>query len=277
MRMFIRLSVLFVFLFAPAAHAQQARVALYSDAEFTDPYLASGAPGVVSIYVVVHSTTPVASVQYWAPIPDCWYGAVYLGESNQFPVVIGDSQSGVAIAFGTCLTEPIHVQTITVFAELPPPSDSCCTMVALPHPQVASGEIEFVDCSLTRLFGTGSPGYIGDENAPPIVTDRQPADGAESQPTDVQLQWTSWSCSPFPLTHNVYFGTTPAPPQVAIDYSLRTYDPGPLAPNTTYYWKIDAWHLGPGGTSTSPVWSFTTEEGVPVEKSTWGAIKALFY
>jgi hypothetical protein len=54
------------------------------------------------------------------------------------------------------------------------------------------------------------------------------------------------------------------------------YDPGSLFPTTTYYWKVSAWHLGPGGTTTTPVWSFTTEDAVPVKQSTWGAIKALY-
>ena len=39
--------------------------------------------------------------------------------------------------------------------------------------------------------------------------------------------------------------------------SASNYNPGQLENNTTYYWKIVA-NDGQGGTSTSPIWSFST-------------------
>jgi hypothetical protein len=266
--------VLLLLCYSAGAGAQT--VALYSDPAFTDPYLGLGAPGVIPIYVVVHSPTPVTAVQYWAPIPNCWEGATYFGDDNQFPVTIGDSQSGIAIAFGDCLSEPVHVQTINVLVSQPLPSDVCCWFQPQPHPQSISGEIEFADCDQTKFFGIGSPGVVGDGNAPPVVSNRQPADGALSRPLDSQLSWETASCSLYPHTHSVYFGTTPDPPQVAPDHEPATYDPGLLLPNTTYYWKIMVWHHGSGGTTTTPVWNFATEDAVPAKQSTWGAIKALY-
>lgn len=274
-RIAIVVSLLLSFI-AVTAGAQTARIALYSDPGLLDSRLGLDAPGIVSVYVVVHSSSPLTAVQYWVPVPDCWEGATFLADDNYFPVTIGTSQSGVAIGFGSCLSEPILVQTINVFASQPPALDVCCWMEPLPHPQSPSGEIEFADCNQTKFFGAGTPGIVGDGTAPPLVTNRQPADGRLSTPLDVKLSWESVSCSFFPLTHDVYFGTAPEPPQVAWDHSPSTWDPGSLSPNTTYYWKIVARHLGPGGTTTTPVWSFITEEAVPVEQRTWGAIKALY-
>ena len=36
------------------------------------------------------------------------------------------------------------------------------------------------------------------------------------------------------------------------------FDPGPLAPNTTYYWRVDEGNAA--GTTPGPVWQFTTGE-----------------
>jgi hypothetical protein len=256
--------------------AQTPHVALFSDPQFTDPHITYTAPSLVSIYAVAVSYAPITAVRYRATVPDCWDGAMYVGEINQFPVFLGDSQSGISIAFGMCLQGTIFLQRIDVFTSDPPPANACCLIEPMPDPTAPSGEIEFVDCSSNRLFGVGSPAMIGDGNVPPTVTLLTPPDSATSQPLDAQLGWESWSCSFYPRTHDVYFGTIPNPPLVSSDYSPTTFDPGPLSPSTTYYWKIVVWHLGPGGSVVSPVWNFTTESGVPVSKSSWGAIKALF-
>lgn len=59
-----------------------------------------------------------------------------------------------------------------------------------------------------------------------------------------------------PITYDVYFGTSNPPPQWFVGLSVPTYEPGPLAYNTTYYWKVCA-RQGLGS-SCGPVWQFTT-------------------
>jgi hypothetical protein len=57
------------------------------------------------------------------------------------------------------------------------------------------------------------------------------------------------------MSHQVYFGSIDPPPLVATTTST-SLDPGPLAPATTYFWRID--EVGPFGTVTGPAWSFVT-------------------
>jgi hypothetical protein len=45
--------------------------------------------------------------------------------------------------------------------------------------------------------------------------------------------------------------------------SATTYDPGTLAPQTTYYWRVDARGAG-GGVTAGDVWRFTTSDGSPL-------------
>ncbi len=269
-------SLCIIVVFAGISQAQTGHIALYSDTQFMDPHLGTEGTGLVSIYVVAHSSTPLTAVQYWAPIPDCWQGATWIGDVNLFPISIGSSQSGMSIGLGGCVTTPVHIQTINVITTIPPPNDICCLMVTRPDLQAPSGEIEFVDCNNVKFFGAEAYAIVGDGNAPPAVTNRVPADETGDQPLDVLLRWQTEGCGWTSYNHTVYFGTTSDPPAVTHDLDTGTYDPGPLHPNTTYYWKIFAWPLGPGSSTTTPVWSFTTSGGVPVDQTTWGAIKALF-
>jgi hypothetical protein len=83
-----------------------------------------------------------------------------------------------------------------------------------------------------------------------------PPDGMKFQASDTTLSWTSGFGA---KVHYVYFGTsfdevndaTGAVPQ-----SSSTYNPGPLADNTTYYWRVD--EFDGSGTHKGDVWSFKT-------------------
>jgi hypothetical protein len=229
------------------------------------------------IYVIVLNTPGVTAVSFAAPMPACIAGAVYLSDTSVFPIVVGDSQTGVHIGFGVCVTSPIHVLTINLFAA--GLTDSCCPYPPLPHPNAPSGEIEFVDCNANLITGRGVPSYVTKDGlwGPPAVDTPSPPDNAVHQPLDAKLSWRVHfcSCGLGVYWDDVYFGTDPDPPLVAQFIETLSYDPGPLLPGVTYYWKIRAVDTD-GGTTIGPVWSFTTELPIAVEPSTWGRIKQLY-
>jgi len=88
-----------------------------------------------------------------------------------------------------------------------------------------------------------------------------PADGAKWVDAGVDPGWTAGIGA---LMHDVYFGTD----QEAVangtgdtfkgTQPLLSFDPGPLAENTTYYWRVD--EIEPDGTTKHDghVWRFTT-------------------
>jgi hypothetical protein len=82
-----------------------------------------------------------------------------------------------------------------------------------------------------------------------------PADGATGIPTNAGLSWTAGSDA---TSHDVYFGTNPDPGAAESqgNQTSTTFDPGVLAYSTTYYWRTD--EVNDAGTTTCPVWSFTT-------------------
>jgi hypothetical protein len=86
-----------------------------------------------------------------------------------------------------------------------------------------------------------------------------PTDGAVWQALDTTLSWTAGKVV---VMHDLYFGTDEAAVAAADMSTFKgklvttSYDPGPLEPDTTYYWRVD--QFTPTGTVAGPVWSFTT-------------------
>ncbi len=110
---------------------------------------------------------------------------------------------------------------------------------------------------VTATNGTGvtasSPVWSFTTSPLPVVTLVSPGSGANGVSTTSSLSWTGAAGE----TYAVNLGTSPSPPQVASGLSVTSYTPGtPLATMTTYYWQVTA--TNPGGTVSSPVWSFTT-------------------
>jgi hypothetical protein len=105
-----------------------------------------------------------------------------------------------------------------------------------------------------------------------------PPDGATGvSPLGLQLSWENpgfISCVLGTEIQNVHFGTEPNPPLVSTHHSGATYDPGPLQPLETYYWRVTRSFFGQF--ESSPIWSFTTDQTIGVERSTWANVKSLF-
>ena len=103
-----------------------------------------------------------------------------------------------------------------------------------------------------------SNGPEASENVPPAApSNPSPLNNATDQSIEVNI---AWSCSDADqndtLTYAVYFGTN-SDPEYKNDINGKTYEPGTLAANTTYFWKIIA-KDNHEHSQTGPVWSFTT-------------------
>ena len=113
--------------------------------------------------------------------------------------------------------------------------------------------------------------YFGAEPPLPrrdLATRPEPADEATDIWRDTELGWTPGA---FAQTHDVYLGTalddvntaTRANPMGVLlsqGQSAGTYDPGRLAFDQTYYWRVDEVNGAPDNTVIKgTVWSFATE------------------
>ncbi|NUN95777.1 MAG: PQQ-dependent sugar dehydrogenase, partial [Candidatus Omnitrophica bacterium] len=87
-----------------------------------------------------------------------------------------------------------------------------------------------------------------------------PPDGLVSASPEVTLSWTPGAGAD---SHQVYFGTVsePGAGELRGTRTEASFDPGPLAYSTTYYWRID--EVNGAGVTQGQVWSFTTQDEPP--------------
>jgi C1A family cysteine protease len=107
-----------------------------------------------------------------------------------------------------------------------------------------------------RLRTSGGP---APNNPPNTPSNPSPANHATGVSINADLSWTGGDPDAGDtVTYDVYFGTSSTPSLVSNDQSGTTYDPGTLAYNTKYYWKIIATD-NHGASTTGPLWDFTTQ------------------
>ncbi len=110
----------------------------------------------------------------------------------------------------------------------------------------------------------GTTIYPGDvwsfTSAPATAYAPEPWDGLDGVDVKADLAWTPGAGA---VSHDVYFGTDKAAVAAGDastfkgNQAVMTYDPGTLAENATYYWRIDE-HDEDGVVHAGAVWSFTT-------------------
>jgi hypothetical protein len=96
---------------------------------------------------------------------------------------------------------------------------------------------------------------------PGQASNPSPADSATDVSIDADLSWTAGADT---TSHDVYFGTS-SPGAFQGNQTTTTFDPGTMANDTTYYWRID--EINAAGTTTGNVWSFTTIVAAPGQAS----------
>ena len=92
--------------------AQNGVVCIYADPIGLECRLSDAGPGILSLYVIHEAPEGTTAVEFAAPRPNCMSGATWLADASPFPVAFGDSQKGVSIGYGGCLTGRIHALTI---------------------------------------------------------------------------------------------------------------------------------------------------------------------
>lgn len=119
-------------------------VGVFDDPQATRCNVFDHAPGLMTVYIVHVLTAGATGSQFSAPMPACMTGAAYLGDTSPFPVVLGNTQTAVAVGYGTCLSGTIHVITVRYFAQ--GVSQSCCVYAVVPDPRAISGRVEVSTC-----------------------------------------------------------------------------------------------------------------------------------
>ena len=129
-------------------------VALYSDSLFTDSTYVDNVPSVLHVYVVHQDFFALASAIQFRIERSAGFTGTWLSESSPFfPLVGGDSQTGVAISYGGCKTPPLLLLDIMYFAH--GTSGPCSYLASTAHPPSPFGKIEVVTCQETVFAEPG--------------------------------------------------------------------------------------------------------------------------
>jgi hypothetical protein len=106
-----------------------------------------------------------------------------------------------------------------------------------------------------------SPGTALQPPSAPMLAN--PAVGATGVSTLPTLTWSASGAT----SYDVRLGTTNPPAGIDTGQGTATYSPALLANGATYFWQIVARNAG--GTTTGPVWSFTTASSGGNSGTTW--------
>ncbi len=109
-----------------------------------------------------------------------------------------------------------------------------------------------------RLEGLG--GGSGSGNPPGAAGNPTPTNGSTGIDINQNL---AWAAAVDADSHDVYFGTNPSPGAAEFqgNQTATVFEPGLLAPSTTYYWRID--EVNEHGATPGVTWSFQTATAAP--------------
>ncbi len=147
---------------AGTAFAQGGTIGVYADPQGMNPCLNDKTAGLTSYYIVHVYTAGATACQFSAPKPACMQ-ALWLSDTGAFPVTVGNTQTGMSVAYGACRLGPIHVTTVNFFSQGSTPP--CCHYPVLPDPYVPSGRIEVSNCAFQVVYATGGHSVVNEDRA----------------------------------------------------------------------------------------------------------------
>ncbi|MFH1882892.1 MAG: LamG-like jellyroll fold domain-containing protein [Planctomycetota bacterium] len=139
--------------------------------------------------------------------------------------------------------------------------------LALQFADLAPGTAYYWRVDEVEADGTTIEGKIWSFTTLPIEAHFPgPEDGAKDVALNTKLSWTAGKNA---ILHDVYFGTDEAAVAASDPSTFKgklmdtSFDPGPLEPFMTYYWKVDEFAIIV--TNPGPVWSFSTPKYLVID------------
>ncbi len=152
-----------ILLCASAVFGQAGGIALFADPTYIDCSFIDAGAALVIIYAV-HVGTPGAAGCQWMVAEGGGFNCTYISEIGCGGFnPIGDTRSGIACAYGSCLPSDILVATINYFCTGTSPA--CTWLEVVPDDDAPTGTIEIIDCSMQKLVGYGGRLYVNPDGS----------------------------------------------------------------------------------------------------------------
>jgi hypothetical protein len=238
-----------------------AQIGLYSDVSGTGCSLSDETIAVQNVYVYLRPGSGATGLQFAAPKPPCFTG-YFLGD-NVPPglLAIGNSQDGISIALGACVTNPMNVLTIQYLGlgTTPP----CCAYPVTPDPNVSN--ILVVDCNFTELVASGVDLIINEDvwcPCGPLVPVLISTFSAKASEAGVEVSWElsgDETAQRYSLLRRVGEAAFPQVVQEgAVAGTAGSYLDASVEPGTTYLYELLV-RTADGNEFRSPVVTVTTK------------------
>lgn len=114
---------------------------------------------VIQIHMVLEGTQLARAVSFFAPTPQCWPGATWLGDVVVSPYLKQNYSThvvGVIVNFLVCVEPPVYFGYMNFLAS--GQSEPCCEYVILPNTQ--NGELGIFDCGFDYVPGLESGAIV---------------------------------------------------------------------------------------------------------------------
>jgi hypothetical protein len=165
------LAIAALMLLTSVANSQSGgRVELYPDAQMSSCSLVDNGPDVVEVHIFHTNIREATAIQFAAPVPACWVGAVWLGDVIVVGLPTGDTQNeffGISIGYMTCLQLPVYIGYMNFFTA--GVAQTCCIYTAVGATGAPSGQIEVIDCDLHKLYAVGGELVINPDQTCPCT------------------------------------------------------------------------------------------------------------
>jgi hypothetical protein len=160
MKKLVSLTIALLFISSVALAQDQGSIGIFVDQLGTDcNVIDAGPPGITPIYVL-HVGTVGSQASRWMFEIGPLVTMAYTGESSPFPAVIGNTQTGINVAYGSCQSGNFLIATVNMFGQGTSPA--CGLFSIVPDTAVAAGgTVNLVDCGfVVHRFTKGGQARI---------------------------------------------------------------------------------------------------------------------
>jgi hypothetical protein len=139
------------------------RLGIFGDVTGSNCNIVQPASGLFSIYLVHVECDGATGFQFSAPKPAC-LNALYLNDTPAFSVVVGNTQTGIAIGYPSCLSGSFLVCTVGFLVS--GTTDPCCVYYVMPDPRLTPPDYNVTDCDYNVFSGEVKAGVVNQSGDP---------------------------------------------------------------------------------------------------------------
>jgi hypothetical protein len=141
------------------AFGQFDEVSLWADPLMSSCEIVDPGSGLVQVHMFHTGSQPARAVTFFAPTPQCWEGATWVGDVVASPFQKGGATThaqGIFINYLDCIQPPIHLGYMNFVVS--GGAQPCCSYPVLP--QTVVGEVQVAGCDFSERSAVGGTAVV---------------------------------------------------------------------------------------------------------------------